>query len=229
MIKPNHSTQAKLAAPKPIPIPKPEAAAAAAAAAVLEDAKLANFVTSGDASSLMNVMRFADFKQLDAKEVLASLRRGGEAVNRGDLAAAERMLNNQAIALDVMFSELAGRAAANMGKHLPAMETYLRLALKAQSQSRATLETLAAIKSPPVVFARQANINNGGQQQVNNGAVSPPRDQPTHTEQTVFKPNELLEDATHGRTQLDTRATPAAGRAHQDLAAVGAVNRATNR
>jgi len=34
-----------------------------------------------------------------------------------------------------------------------------------------TLETLATIKNPPVVFARQANINNGGQQQVNNGTV----------------------------------------------------------
>jgi len=54
---------------------------------------------------------------------------------------------------------------------LSAMETYLRLALKAQAQSRATLETLAAIKNPPVVFARQANINHGGQQQVNNGTA----------------------------------------------------------
>jgi hypothetical protein len=44
----------------------------------------------------------------------------------------------------------------------------MRLALKAQSQSRATVETLAAIKNPPVVYARQANFA-AGHQQVNNG------------------------------------------------------------
>jgi hypothetical protein len=37
----------------------------------------------------------------------------------------------------------------------------MRLALKAQSQCRATLETLAQIKNPPVVLARQANIAQG--------------------------------------------------------------------
>jgi hypothetical protein len=34
----------------------------------------------------------------------------------------------------------------------------MRLALRAQGQCRATLETLAVMKSPPTVFARQANI-----------------------------------------------------------------------
>jgi hypothetical protein len=46
----------------------------------------------------------------------------------------------------------------------------MRLALKAQGQCRATLETLAAIKNPPVVFAKQRNISHG-HQQVNNGAA----------------------------------------------------------
>jgi hypothetical protein len=43
----------------------------------------------------------------------------------------------------------------------------MRLALKAQSQCRATLEALANIKNPPVVIARQANFA-AGPQQVNN-------------------------------------------------------------
>ena len=34
----------------------------------------------------------------------------------------------------------------------------MRLALKTQSQCRATVETLAALKNPPLVFAKQANI-----------------------------------------------------------------------
>ena len=50
-----------------------------------------------------------------------------------------------------------------MGEYLLATETYLRLALKAQSQCRATLETLAAIKNPPVIFAKQANVTTGPQ------------------------------------------------------------------
>jgi hypothetical protein len=50
-------------------------------------------------------------------------------------------------------------------------DRYLRLALKAQSQSRATVETLATVKNPPVVYAKQANFA-AGAQQVNNG-ISP--------------------------------------------------------
>lgn len=44
------------------------------------------------------------------------------------------------------------------------IDRFTRLALKAQGQCRATVETLAAIKNPPVVFARQANIAHGPQQ-----------------------------------------------------------------
>jgi hypothetical protein len=48
-------------------------------------------------------------------------------------------------------------------------EAYMRMALKAQNQCRMTLETLATIKNPAVVFARQANIAQGPQQVNNNG------------------------------------------------------------
>lgn len=126
--------------------------------------------------------------------MVAALRQHGEAVNRGDLSAAERMLYSQAVALNAMFAELARRATANMGTHLGATETYLRLALKAQSQSRATVETLAAIKNPPVVFAQQANINNGGQQQVNNR--SPTRQAETASETEDNEPIPAGEAAT---------------------------------
>ena len=40
----------------------------------------------------------------------------------------------------------------------------MRMALKAQNQCRMTLETLATIKNPPVVFAKQANTAQGPQQ-----------------------------------------------------------------
>ena len=41
-----------------------------------------------------------------------------------------------------------------MGEHIGAMETYARLAMKAQSQCRSTIETLAEMKNPPVVGNR---------------------------------------------------------------------------
>lgn len=108
-----------------------------------------------------------------------------EAVNRGELTHAEHMLLMQAQSLDAIFTNMAQRAAVNLGEYLDATETYMKLALRAQSQCRATLETLAAIKNPPVVFAKQANIAHG-HQQVNNGLL------PTRAEKNENKPNELL-------------------------------------
>jgi hypothetical protein len=66
------------------------------------------------------------------------------------------------------------------------IDPYLRLALKAQTQCRATLETLATIKNPPIIYAKQANFANG-HQQVNNGV--PPT---THTGETKNQQNEPL-------------------------------------
>jgi hypothetical protein len=92
----------------------------------------------------------------------------------GKMIRPEAMLIAQAHSLDAIFNEFARRAALNMGEYLDAAETFMRLALKAQSQCRATLETLATIKNPPAVaFVKQANIAHGPQQ-INNG-TDPPR------------------------------------------------------
>ena len=94
----------------------------------------------------------------------------------GDMKRAEAMLFAQAHALQAIFMTLVRRATNQ--EYLKQWEAYLRMGLKAQNQCRMTLETLATIKNPPVVIARQANINNGGQQQVNNGAQPAPTAQP---------------------------------------------------
>jgi len=131
-----------------------------------QDRVVAGRVARGLVTNASTAIRFlqAEHDDLSLMDIAHELREQGEAVNRGDLSGAERMLNAQAVALNAIFAEMARRAALNMSEHLSATEIYMRLALKAQSQSRATFETLAAIKNPPVVFARQANINNGGQQ-----------------------------------------------------------------
>ena len=71
--------------------------------------------------------------------------------------------------LDAIFNALARRAADNLGHYPDTVALYLKLALRAQSQSRATWESLSAIKHPPVAnLVGQANITSGPQQ-VNNG------------------------------------------------------------
>lgn len=90
------------------------------------------------------------------------LKVGGKAES-GDLAVASRLLASQAITLDSMFTELARRAASNMGEYIDAAERYGRLALKAQSNCRATLEALAKLHQPREQTVRHVHVNEGGQ------------------------------------------------------------------
>ncbi len=86
----------------------------------------------------------------------------------------ERLLLSQAVVLSNLFTSFARRASHQ--ENLKWYETHMRFALKAQSQSRATLETLSAVKNPPV-YANTANIATN--QQINNGA------QPTQSSQST--------------------------------------------
>jgi hypothetical protein len=105
-------------------------------------------------------------------------------------------------------------------------ESSTRLALKAQGQCRATLETLAVIKNPTMVFARQANIAHGPQQ-VNNGPVQlrALREEARARENAQFAPNELL--VAHGK-RLDLGATRPTSAGDPALAAVDAIDRPTD-
>lgn len=161
--------------------------------------------------------------ELDIGMLTASLSAGMKDVNAGDMRRAETMLYGQAHALQAIFTNLARRAVKQ--EYLKQWDAYLRMALKAQNQCRMTLETLATIKNPPVVFARQANINNGGQQQVNNGAVIPASTvEPAANANDA--PNKLLE-ASDGE-RLDTRTAGTASGAYPHLETVGAVHRTAN-
>jgi hypothetical protein len=162
------------------------------------------------------------FGEQDVGALMDQLRAKFDQVENGDLHYCEAMLVGQANALQSIFMCLARRAVNQ--EYLKNYEMYLRLALKAQNQSRMTLETLAAMKNPPVVFAKQANINQGnGNQQVNNGTPAPDAKTPTftgaHAEETVNHPNELLE-AQHGGETLDNNATSATIRKDKAMAAL---------
>jgi len=89
-------------------------------------------------------------------------------------------------------------------------------------QGRATLETLATIKNPPAVFAREANIAHGPQQVNNNGMML--AGEPRAGEREPEKAhNELLEEKPHER--LDTGTPGSAIGSDPAMAAVGAIIR----
>ena len=139
-----------------------------------EDRRKAELAGEGVASSahLVTLYGKGTFGELSLNDSVAVLRTTCKEVTAGDMAKAETILMAQAAALDAIFAEMARRAVGQ--EYLKQYEAFMRMAMKAQNQCRMTLETLATIKNPPVVFARQANINNGGQQQVNNGATAAP-------------------------------------------------------
>ena len=82
---------------------------------------------------------------------------------KGDLTIASRLLIAQAVTLDSMFTELARRTALNMGEYIQAAERYGRLALKAQSNCRATIESLVKLHQPREQTVRHVHVNEGGQ------------------------------------------------------------------
>lgn len=86
-----------------------------------------------------------------------------EKAEKGDLTIASRMLVSQAVTLDNMFSEFARLAALNMNQYFGAAERFARLALKAQANSRATMEAFARLHQPREQTVRHVNVGEGGQ------------------------------------------------------------------
>ena len=81
----------------------------------------------------------------------------------GDKKLASRFLMSQSVSLDAMFTEVSRRAALNMGDYPEAFERYIRLALKSQSECRATLDALVKIHQPREQTVRHVHVNDGGQ------------------------------------------------------------------
>lgn len=149
---------------------------------------------------------------VDVPTLIDQLREQAKVVNAGDLTQVEAMLVGQATALQTLFARLTERAFS--AEYMPNFETFLKLALRAQSQSRSTLEALAAIKSPPVLIAKQANLTTGPQQ-INNGTMPGDRARKIGNLQ-----NELLESSDGKR--LDAGAAGTTGGVDPQLEAVGA-------
>ena len=145
------------------------------------------------------------------------------AVSDGKMGRPEALLTAQAHTLDALFNHLTRLAYGNWNS-LDVAERLLRLAFKAQTQCRTTVETLGNLRNPPMVIARQANIAHGPQQ-VNNGNCTSTH-AGAHAREIESEPNKQLEQ-THGE-RLDPGATGEAIGSDSAMATVGAIYRPTD-
>lgn len=161
--------------------------------------------------------------ELDFTELLDVMQEKTAQVKAGDLSGLEATLTAQAVLLNGIFNEMARRAALNMAEHLNAMDVYMRLALKAQSQCRTTVESLAEIKNPrPVAFVRQQNV--AVNQQVNNDSQSVSA--PHAHEKNTIPANEL--SGVSNELSPDTGTPAIAGRVNPQVETVDALDWATD-
>ena len=118
-----------------------------------------------------------------------------EAIKQGDLSLAEELLTSQALVLNALFNQSVQVAARMIGP--PSIdptfsERHMKLALKAQEQSRKTLQTLAELKHPKrqtVFIKNQQNLLQLEQQQHSlKAGTHAPLDIGSTTEATASNP-----------------------------------------
>ncbi|ALQ51857.1 hypothetical protein [Nitrosomonas ureae] len=182
-----------------------------------EERKLAEVLLSPTALNAFTAETFiaTSARALDLTEAVDIMNGKTEKIIAGDLSELESTLIAQAVSLNAIFNTLAKRSAQNMGNYLKSTEVYMRLALKAQAQCARTIEILAAIKNPPIIYAKQANIAHG-HQQINNNTTH------THTGKNINSSNELLSE--DNNETLDTRRTIETSGVNQKLAAVETIH-----
>ena len=147
---------------------------------------LARVVLSPSLLSALTIREYGKgFEGLELMSLVDELRSQIDQTIDGNLDRAEAMLTAQSHSLDAIFSNLA-RLAIN-AEYLSNFDTYLKLGLRAQSQCRATWESLAAIKNPVGrAYVGQANFAHN--QQVNNGT------EPSRARENENSPNKLVEE-----------------------------------
>ena len=163
---------------------------------------------------------------LDLDACVRTLKATAKRVTDGDNADLERMLSAQVMALNSVFTSLATRA--NNANLMPHMETFMRFALKAQNQCRATIDTLAQIRNPrQTVITKQANISNGPQ--VNSTLHQGSEQQFSSLKNSEIEQNKLLSHEQAERPYMDTRTESQTSGDYPTMAALGKVNGANNR
>ena len=111
-----------------------------------EERAMARTVTSPECLSAAVISMSRNLGATQMTDMDAELTKQSAAIHNNDMSRAESMLVAQAHTLDGLFAHLATRAMTS--NELGKFERYMKLALKAQSQARATLQTLGDIKAP---------------------------------------------------------------------------------
>lgn len=154
--------------------------------------------------------------QIDMQFARDVIGQGIEEIKKGDLSKLEEMLYSQAVALNMMFTNLSRRASIQSNVDIKA--TLTNLCFKAQNQSRNTIQTLINLKQPSQTsFIKQANIAHG-HQQINNGVASP--------ENLAKQTNELLE--VQDGKWLDRGKKAETKGVNSELETMGAIHRGEN-
>jgi hypothetical protein len=160
-----------------------------------------------------------DYQALDVNALTDLLVKGLKRFHYNDLRGIENGLLSQANVLNLVFHRFIRSACDAYMDEQRVIEAGI--AFRAQSQYRATLATLAAIKNPTAVaFVNQANIANGPQQ-VNNGCTV--RNGTESRLKTKNRPSKLS-----GRKREllpNPRASAAKSDAHSKMEALEAVHR----
>lgn len=167
------------------------------------------------------------FPDLDLSEVIEDLKVRVAKVQSGDMTAMEAMLVGQAQALQTIFVGLTRKAVSQ--EYLKNYSVIMSLALKAQSQSRATIQALTELKYPKqVAFVKQANISQG-HQQINNGTNNHKNTKGVDSscaEENTNQTNELLSENNYA--SMDTRRTAATIETDKEMAALEKQHRRKN-
>jgi hypothetical protein len=120
------------------------------------------------ATAMATVRLFGEgtFGTLSMTDTFDALNDQCAAVEAGDLSKPRAMLAAQAISLNAIFTEMARRAALNMGEYVQSSERYMRLALKAQAQCRTTVEALERLTNGHEQTVRHVHVDNRGGQAI---------------------------------------------------------------
>ena len=156
----------------------------------------------------------------NTETIKKSLSDQNEDLIAGDMSRVECMLLDQAHTLQALMTNYISQSAN--AEYMSQVETFSRIALKAQNQCRQTIATLGELKNPKRVnFIRQQN--NAVNQQINQGGLK----QAQNSKKPDNSANKLLDEVEHER--MDIGSSQEAVRGYQKVEALGAVNRAENK
>lgn len=158
-----------------------------------------------------------NLEQLDTVGLADALEEQVALAKNKDLDQGVGMLVAQAYTLDALFNHLLQKGLYS--DYIDHLDSFMKLALRAQSQARSTWEAVSAIQNPLVAgYVKQANIAQN--QQVNNDSTVTNGSRAREIEN---QPTELLEEEADEQW-MDRRAVAAPERAYSEVEAVGEVD-----